>query len=106
MADRVIQLKDGNDNLYTMPRYRTEDVTLADKTWTKSSQGMYYLTTANAYEVPDVNKILSLTVVSFGSLKSTDIVTPYINGNNKITFMSPTDTFHADAKLTLLVLYI
>ena len=102
---------DGKQDWYRMygsHNLRTIDVTLklTELTWVESASGMYYSTDVYVFETEPLS-ILAVSLAEFTTLRSTDHVTPFIQGGKTISLISNTNTFAGtNAAIVIRILYV
>ena len=89
----LIEKLKGKADKTELPKTYSVNIRLSGATWSQSAYGIYYISGSNAYAVPDATEILSLTIEGWDSLRTTDVVTPYISGGTKISLMSNVNSF-------------
>lgn len=78
---------------------------LSDYTWTKSSSGMYYCEDIAPSNF-SCSTILGITLIGFGSLNNTHIITPMISSDGKkVRFISNVDTFNSSEYIKVRIVY-
>jgi hypothetical protein len=83
--------------------YELKQVYLKDVTWYQSAAGIYF---GGKISIPNLSKILGITIYDFARIRSTDVITPviYWDGNfNGISFLSNTNSFDDNVSLSLMV---
>lgn len=81
----------------------TVEVKLSNLTWTVSAAGKYYATTSFS---ASGKTVVAVTINSWGLLRASDLITPYINSSGGIGVLSNVNSFYnANAYINILVLY-
>lgn len=86
--------------------YTDVNTVLTSQTWSKSASGVYYSGDISLSANPET--VISLTIIGFSALRTTDILQPMISTDGKkIRFLSNTNAFiSGDAAIKLRIGYI
>ena len=93
------------------PTIKTIDtgwIYLQGLTWTASAKGKYYLKDTDAIDVglTSADRPIAIMQTNFGSQTASMVIQPYVRDDKKLSLLSTTNSFTADAAVRYQIAYL